>query len=509
MRRFQIPARKASVIAVVALLVVMAGCAGITSEVSDVGESFKDTEQNSSQATFHDGNATQNADIASASSGNGTLQVHQINVGQSLAVLIIGPSGETMLIDTGDYRDDGEHVLDYLKQHDINRLDYLVTSHADADHIGGHAAVIKYLEEHGNGVGAVYDPGYPSNSQTYQDYLDAVEKYNVTLYETRAGDTIPMTDARVNVLGPPERALADGERNENSIVLKVTHGQASFLFTGDGESAEEQYLVDTYGAALNATVLEAGHHGSKSSSGNTFLDDVHPKMGLISSAYDSQYDHPNQETLERFSSRSIPAYWTAIHGDVVLTSNGSAITVETQQSETTDPLKLKQGSRIEPSADADMKQQTVIDVGSESGATPRNGTATQTPMMTDGGSATTDATTTGDEDGSAPNVRVSNIEADPSGDDRTALNNEYVVLENTGSAPVNLTGWTIKDDASHTYTLSSLSLTTGDTVAVHTGTGADSANDVYWNSKTPIWNNGGDTVTVTDDDGNTVVTETY
>lgn len=75
----------------------------------------------------------------------------------------------------------GEIVLDYLKEHNIDHIDYLVTSYADADHIGGNAAIIRYYETEANGIGAIYDPGIASSSQTYQDYLDAVEKYNVRL----------------------------------------------------------------------------------------------------------------------------------------------------------------------------------------------------------------------------------------------------------------------------------------------------------------------------------------
>lgn len=83
-----------------------------------------------------------------APSMNGTLEVHSINVGQSSSTLFVGPTGETMLIDTGDFNDDGEYVLEYLRRYDIDRIDYLVVSHNDADHIGGNAAVIEY---YGNG----------------------------------------------------------------------------------------------------------------------------------------------------------------------------------------------------------------------------------------------------------------------------------------------------------------------------------------------------------------------
>ena len=205
------------------------------------------------------------ADNTSQPPANGTVEVHYINVGQSVSTLIIGPDSDTMLVDTGHYNDDGEYVIEYLQRHDITRIDHLVTSHADADHIGGNAALIEYYETEADGIGAVYDPGVASSTQTYAEYLDAIEAHDVTLYETREGDTISFGDVDVDVLGPPDPYLENEDRNENSIVLKLTHGQTSFMLSGDAEDDQEAYLVDEYGSELSSTILKAGHHGSASS----------------------------------------------------------------------------------------------------------------------------------------------------------------------------------------------------------------------------------------------------
>ncbi|WP_243700394.1 ComEC/Rec2 family competence protein [Halorussus pelagicus] len=201
------------------------------------------------------------------SSRNGTLSVHFIHVGQGTSVLVVGPEGETLLYDTGNWNDDGEHVLDYLRSRNITRIDSLVTSHADADHIGGHAEVIEHFETEAEGVGAVYDPGIAAATRTYEDYLDAIEEHDVALYRTQAGDRIPMAGASVRVLVPPEDSLADRERNENSLVLRAEYGNASVLLPGDAAAAAERYLTETYRGSLNATLLAAGHHGSNSSTG--------------------------------------------------------------------------------------------------------------------------------------------------------------------------------------------------------------------------------------------------
>ena len=207
-------------------LVLLAGCAGGLSDGSD-GPAVEPT--NESPPVTSDEPPT-------TTTTNGTLKVHFINAGQSVSTLIISPSGETMLVDTGHYRDDGTHVLAYLQRHDIERIDHLVTSHADADHIGGHAAVIDYYETEADGIGTVYDPGIAASTQTYGAYLDAVAAHNVTLYETRAGDAIAFAGVDVAVLGPPE------PYPENS------HFQRNLRGDPGGEAYEG---VDAYAGALH------------------------------------------------------------------------------------------------------------------------------------------------------------------------------------------------------------------------------------------------------------------
>ena len=287
-------------------LVVLAGCTS--------GLSGTDTGADGSVATTAVGETTAtNATGTASATPEGELSVHLLNVGQGSSTLIIGPEGETILIDTGDWRNKGEDVITYLEAKDVTRIDHLVTTHPDADHIGGHAAVIEHFETNAEGVGAVYDPGIASSSATYERYLDAVEKYDVTLYRTQAGDSIQLSGVEAQILAPPEGYLAGDDRNENSLVLHLQFGASSFLLPGDGETASEEYLVETYGDRLNATVLAAGHHGSQSSTSEEFLDTVSPQAAVISSAYDSQYGHPHEEVLERLAARSIPTYWTATH----------------------------------------------------------------------------------------------------------------------------------------------------------------------------------------------------
>ncbi len=217
-------------LAILAVLgvVILAGCASGASPIeTEAGPSTA----NSSQST---------PTPATVEGPDGNLSVHTLNVGQGSSTLIIGPEGDTILIDTGDWRDDGEEVIAYLEAHGVTRIDHLVTTHPDADHIGGHAAVIEHFETEHDGVGAVYDPGIASSSETYEEYLDAVEKHDVTLYRTQAGDSIQMSGVDVQVLGPPEGYLANKDSNENSLVLHLQFGESSFLLPGDGVNSERR-----------------------------------------------------------------------------------------------------------------------------------------------------------------------------------------------------------------------------------------------------------------------------
>ncbi|WP_336329495.1 lamin tail domain-containing protein [Haloarcula sp. CGMCC 1.2071] len=465
----------------VAALLVLAGCSGIAANGGDGGANPPTATETATPNTPSPGEA------------NGTLEVHFINVGQSAATLLVSPDNETMLIDSGDFTDDGEHVLQYLDRQNIDRIDHFVVSHNDADHIGGNAAVIRHYETEENGIGAVYDPGIGASTQTYERYLDAVEAHNVTLYETREGDRIRFSGVETTVLGPPEPYLENEARNENSIVLRIEHGETSFLFPGDAEDDQEEYLVERYGTELRSTVLKAGHHGSASSTSGPLLDAASPRTVVVSSAYDSQYGHPSNETLQRLAARSIPTYWTATHGDIVLASNGTAVTVSTQQAAPTEPLSLRSGDPIAPDATDPVTQRATYLACSS----PR----TDTPVATDGGTSTEN--TSGD-------LVIDRVRADAAGDDRDNLNDEYVVFRNAGAEPLEMGGWMVADEADHTYTVpDGFTLEPGDTVTLHTGSGTDTDTDLYWGSGRPIWNNGGDTVTVTDADNETVLERSY
>ncbi|WP_087714283.1 ComEC/Rec2 family competence protein [Natronolimnobius baerhuensis] len=311
----------------VALLVTLAGCVG---GLGIEGVSDESDENGADSALEVD---------------TGALEIRHLDVGQADATLVVTPDDETILIDSGDWRADGSGVIDALETQDIDRLDHLVATHGHADHIGGHAAIIEHLETEGEGVGAAYDSGVAHTSQTYDNYLDAIETHDVQLFEVQDGDDLPLEDETLaaTVLNPPAGDSGD-DLHSNSVTLVLEFGDFAYLTTGDAEADAEQRLVDDHGEALAADAYQAGHHGSSTSSTEPFLDAVEPEIAVISSALESQYGHPHDEVLEDFDDRDVDTYWTAVHGDITLTveqtGNGTDVSVTTEHDASSDPAAL-------------------------------------------------------------------------------------------------------------------------------------------------------------------------
>lgn len=314
--------RRLLLVVAVAAMLLLAGCASSP----DAGDNAPGASGDPSPST---------------STVDGELELHHLDVGQADATLLVTPDNETILIDSDDWRSDGSAVIDYLESQDIDRIDHLVATHAHADHIGGHAAVIDHFEEHGDGVGAAYDSGVAHTSQTYENYLDAVEEHDIQLFEVAAGDPLPLEDSLVNatVLNPPA-GESGTDLHDNSVTLSVEFGEFSYLTTGDAESNAEERLVEEWSDRLETDVYQAGHHGSSTSSTDPKLDASTPEIAIISSAQASQYDHPSADVLEAFSDREIETYWTAVHGDVVVTTDGESSSVATEHEASTDPDDL-------------------------------------------------------------------------------------------------------------------------------------------------------------------------
>lgn len=252
---------------------------------------------------------------------NSNFEVHFIDVGQADSALI-ECDGETMMIDGGNVADSNV-VAAYLKKEDITELNYVVCSHAHEDHVGGLSGALSVTK-----ADNIYAPKTEANTKAYKNFKKKAEEQNVEIKHPNVGDEIQLGSSTVEFLGPVDENGKD--LNSTSIVLKITYGNTSFLFTGDAESDEEEEILNS-GADLKSTVLKVDHHGSRTSTSYSFLREVMPQYAVISVEKGNSYGHPNEETLSKLSDAGVEVYRTDESGDIVMTSDGNNISITTSK----------------------------------------------------------------------------------------------------------------------------------------------------------------------------------
>ncbi|WP_105150287.1 DNA internalization-related competence protein ComEC/Rec2 [Streptococcus suis] len=245
-------------------------------------------------------------------------EVTVVDIGQGDSIFLRDMRWRTVLIDVGGRVDfaakeewqerssqaNAERTLiPYLHSRGVDRIDSLVLTHTDADHVGDVLEVAKQVQ-----IGRIYvSPG----SLTVPDFVATLKEINVPIHVIKVGDRLPIFNSYLEVLYPD--GTGDGGNND-SIVLYGRLLETNFLFTGDLEQGELD-LIKTY-PNLPVDVLKAGHHGSKGSSYPEFLDHIGAKIALVSAGENNRYKHPHQETLERFDSRNIQVYRTDQQGAI-------------------------------------------------------------------------------------------------------------------------------------------------------------------------------------------------
>ena len=242
------------------------------------------------------------------------LYVHYIDVGQGDCELI-ECNGEYMLIDSG-YPEHGGDVVDYILDLGVDKIEYLVCSHGDADHCGGFEEVLRYID-----VETVFVSPYGSDSVFYSIFLDKLEDEKLEPTVPEMGESYDLGGAEIHFLGPTSD---NGDTNENSLILRLDYGKTSFLFTGDVEKLGEQDLLDS-DADIKCDVLKVAHHGSYTSTGYRFLYEADPDIAVISCGKDNSYGHPHEVVLSRLKDAEVTVYRTDIEGTVVIFSNGEKV----------------------------------------------------------------------------------------------------------------------------------------------------------------------------------------
>ena len=250
--------------------------------------------------------------------GGSSFAVHFIDVGQGDASLILC-DGEAMLIDGGN-TDKSSTVYTYLKKQGIDRLDYLVCTHPDADHVGGLSGALEYAAAE-----TVWCPVESYSSKAFESFRTRVEKQGRKLVKPAVGTAVSLGSATVTVLAP----IGDyKDSNNQSIVLRVVYGQTSFLFTGDMETTAENDMLDYWDSRISweADVLKVGHHGSDTSTGYRFLNEVSPDYAVISVGKDNAYGHPHEEPLSRLNQAGVTILRTDELGTIVARTDGKEVT---------------------------------------------------------------------------------------------------------------------------------------------------------------------------------------
>jgi competence protein ComEC len=246
------------------------------------------------------------------------LTVSFLNVGQGDAIFIESPTGAQLLIDGGKgagvLRELGS-VMGFFDK----SIDVVLATHPDMDHIGGLPDVFARYD-----VGQVLISGVADSGADNAAFLQAVAREGLVPHHARAGEVLSLGGGVFVQVLFPVRDMGEGDVNAASVVVRVVYGETVFLLTGDAPASIEAYLAGVYGSNMRADVLKLGHHGSKTSSSDVFLDVVAPEHAIVSAGCDNSYGHPHDEVVRRVAERGIMLHETC-EGRVRFVSDGKLV----------------------------------------------------------------------------------------------------------------------------------------------------------------------------------------
>lgn len=283
----------------------------------------------------------------------GQLEVHFLDVGQGDSTLI--KSGEhAMLIDAGE-NEKGEDVKEYLKSQHVEKLDYIIGTHPDSDHIGGMDVAIDTFDSE-----KIFMPDLEKDTKTYQEVIDSAKEKSEEIVEPEVGETYELGDAEFTIVSP----IGDDYSNSNnySIGILLEHGENKFLFVGDAEEESEEEMLEHH-VDVDADVYKVSHHGSSTGTSEEFLKEISPEYAVISCGEGNSYGHPHAEVLNELRAEGVEVFRTDEQGTIVATSDGKKI--EWNMSASNDWVSGEPTGSAAQRAEEDDKGETEDSVGEE------------------------------------------------------------------------------------------------------------------------------------------------
>ena len=312
-------------IVLASLTVALYFSAALTQPLPTVVSPAGSPQQDSSVSSQPDSAAPSQSDTDASSTTTQTsanVTIKFIDVGQGESILIALPE-KTMLIDAGP-TGSAPKIAQVLQELGRDKIDYLVATHPDEDHIGGMADVISSTQ-----IGAIYAPNKTNNTATYRKFLTAIQNNNLQITLAEAGTIIDQTDAyKLEILWPTKDANFP-DTNDYSIIIKLTVGTKTFLFTGD---APTNAILDANPGHID--VLKLSHHGSRTGTNEQLVRKLSPTYAIVSYALDNSYGHPMQSVINALHKHSVEVWGTGANGTITITCDGTTIEISSEKNGT-------------------------------------------------------------------------------------------------------------------------------------------------------------------------------
>ena len=243
------------------------------------------------------------------------FRLHMLNVGEGLSILI--QDGEKYALYDGGDAESSSYVVAYLEKQKVEKLEYVIVSHYDADHLNGIIGVL-----HAFTTETILEPDYVQENDLYKSYDGAAGTSKAKRIHPKQGDSYQLDKAGFTVVGPVNYDAQDV--NDRSIAIEIEYGDIRILVCADAGEKEELEILNSTDS-LKSDVYVIDHHGGSNSSTDLFLGNVKPKYALLSCGKDNGYGHPAERVLESLKKLNCELYRTDVQGEIILTSDGKKI----------------------------------------------------------------------------------------------------------------------------------------------------------------------------------------